>query len=94
MENLISVIKEYLCNFEYTPMKPLAIDPKIVCSSLIALNGERYEVTIDAKYIYLKDGVPIVANERHDEMTLDGMMKESIEKIVLLLQETEGVKIL
>ena len=88
MEYIKSKIKKTLDYGGFTISAPLLIDPAIECHSLLSLNNSVYNITINAHYIYLKDGVPYVANDKYDEVLLEDLQKESIEKIAYTLGRT------
>lgn len=91
MENLISDIRKLLCAKGYSSFNPLTLHSKITCSFPMILNG-KVCVTIDAQYVYIKKGIPVVANGNHDEMTIEGMSPESIEKIACALMIENSIE--
>ena len=66
-------------NSIFTLSKPLT------CNYTIELDGIVYQAVTKVKYVFVKDNIPFVADEKWDEVAMDCLNKNQVERIVGVL---------
>ena len=68
-------------NSTYTLSTPL------ICNYTLELDGTTYQLATKVKYVFLRENIPFAADEKWDEIALNCLNKNHLERIVSILNE-------
>jgi len=82
MENAISKLKEVLFKKGFTEKHPFQLPLGRVFIFHLRTYGN---LKINAKYIYIKGGVPFIATHSYDEIAVECLSQDDIDSLISLL---------
>ena len=86
MDN-IAYINELLKVNHNTEHNPFELSLVLGCNFVLVIGNENYYTSINVKYLYLKGNTSFAANSGYDDVALECLSNDSIQKIVDIINQ-------